>query len=194
MPLSAVGPMTPLALLSACRRDLWQLLLYLKLSPSLTIFSQGPADQFFKSITLCTAYPQNTCCVWPHQDVAMWWLLFFPSFPRLCFCLYVGILHVESVAPLGVRSWDLNSSNINPYFSTLHFSFTYLQGHVWISFFENKDWVSSPEKKCTGNKEGLYRLLPPQARAEEMSAETYLNIHMYFPSFFSIRLVSSMED
>ena len=32
-------------------------------------------------ILFCTAYPQSTCCIWPHQGAAMWWLLLFPCFP-----------------------------------------------------------------------------------------------------------------
>lgn len=48
--------------------------------------------------------------------------------------------------------------------------------------------MSSPEK-CTDDEKGLHRLLPHQAGAEEMSAETYLSIHTRFPSFLSIRHV-----
>lgn len=43
--------------------------------------------------------------------------------------------------------------------------------------------MSSPEKKYTDNEEALDMLMfPHEARAEEMSAETYLPIHTSLPS------------
>lgn len=43
--------------------------------------------------------------------------------------------------------------------------------------------MSSPEKKCSDNAEGLNSLLPHQAGAKEMSAKAYLFIHTYLSSF-----------